>query len=162
MGQELEKKDDQVSFELRRWVGRRDAFAAVAGMSLAAEAQSLRRIRDEKLYLQLDMTWDEFCSKRAGCSRRQVERFLRPLDEFVLTCYLVAQIAHVTPEEYRLIAPHITAEGIHLDGAVVPLLPQPTEPSMTAVSFVRPAVKSKSRTTGLDGSSCLGGPRLPT
>lgn len=120
--------------ELGRWLGRREAFAAVAGKCSAAEAESLRRIRDERTYLQLDRSWEEFCAKRLGTSRRQVDRTLRLLDEFGPAYFHVAQMAHVTPEEYRAIAPHVSAEGVRLDGAVVALLPENSEQVSAAVA----------------------------
>ena len=115
-------------------MGRREAFALVAGRCSAAQAESLRRIRDEKIYKQLSPSWEEFCSKRLGMSRRHVDRTLRLLDEFGPAYFHVAQMAHVTPEEYRAIAPHVSADGVRLDGAVVALLPENSEQVSAAVA----------------------------
>jgi hypothetical protein len=114
-------------------MGRREAFAAVAGRCSAAEAESLRRIRDEKGHAQVGMTWEEFCVKRLGSSRRSVERVLRLLDEFGPAYFHVAQMAHVTAEEYRAIAPHVSAEGVRVNGAVIALLPENSEQVSAAV-----------------------------
>ena len=125
---------DPAGVDLGRLLGRREAFALVAGRCSAAQAESLRRIRDEKIYTQLSPTWEEFCSKRLGVSRRHIDRTLRQLDEFGPQFFHVAQMAHVTPEEYRAIAPHVSADGVRLDGAVVALLPENSEQVSAAVA----------------------------
>jgi len=125
---------DETGMDLMRWLGRREAFAAIAGKCSAAEAESLRRIRDSKMHKQLGMTWDEFCPKRLGASRRNIERLLRPMDEFGPTYYHVAQMTHVTPEEYRAIAEHVSADGVRVDGAVIALLPENSEQVSAAVA----------------------------
>jgi len=110
--------------DLARWLGRRDAFAVMAGGCSAAEAETLRRIRDEKLYRNTGLTWDAFCVRRLGVSRRNVERTLRLLDEFGPAYFHVAQVAHVTVDQYRAIAHSVGNDGVRLDGAVVALLPE--------------------------------------
>jgi hypothetical protein len=134
MGKELELAKDAIPYDLGRWIGRREAFAAIAGKCTAAEALSLREIRDSKSYRLLGINWDECCSKVFGSSRRNVERILRPLDEFGPMYYHVAQITHVTPEEYRSIAAHISAEGVRLDDAVIPVIEELSEQVSAAVT----------------------------
>ena len=67
------------------------------------------------------------CKTRLGVSRRPIERTLRLLDESGPAYFHVAQMAHVTPEEYRAIAPHVGPDGVRFDGAVLPLLPESSE-----------------------------------
>ena len=120
--------------ELNRWIGRREAFAITAGRCSAAEAESLKRMRDEKQYRELGMTWEEFCAKKLGVSRRQIDRTLRLLDDFGPEYFHVAQMAHVTPEEYRVIAPHVSGAGVWLGEAPIPLLPENSEQISAAVA----------------------------
>jgi hypothetical protein len=137
--------------DLARWVGRREAFALTAGRCSAAEAESLRRMRDEKQYRKLGMNWEEFCSKRLGVSRRHVDRTIRLLDEFGPAYFHVAQMSHLTPDEYRAIAPHVSAEGVQVNGAVVALLPENSEQVSAAVAELlereKPAKPEKSAPT---------------
>jgi hypothetical protein len=109
---------------LGRWLGRHEAFGLIAGRCSAAEAESLRHIRDSKLYRLVAPNWDEFCSVHVGASRRNVERSIHYLDEFGPVFFEVMQIAHIGPEEYRAIAGHVYAEGIQLDDSMVPLSPE--------------------------------------
>jgi hypothetical protein len=134
MDQVIAQVAEPAGVDLGRWMGRREAFAAVAGRCSAAEAETLRRIRDEKIYKQYGLTWEEFCVKRLGSSRRNIERTLRLLDEFGPEYFHVAQMAHVSPEEYRAIAPHVSAEGVRVDGAVIALLPENSRQVSAAVA----------------------------
>src|SRR5690349_17800422 len=102
--------------EIDRWLGRREAFAMLAGKCSAAQAESMRRVRDSKAYREKDWTWEECCVKGFGSSRRNVERTLRLLDEFGPAYFHVAQMAHVTAEEYRAIAANISTDGVRYEG----------------------------------------------
>jgi len=128
------KTVDPVSEELGRWLGRRDAFAAIAGRCSAAEAESLRRVRDSKMYRNLGLTWEEFCRTRLGTSRQHIDRTLRLLDEFGPQYFHVAQLAHVSPDEYRAIAPHVGPEGVRTGGAVIALIPENSEQVSAAIA----------------------------
>jgi hypothetical protein len=126
MDQIIEFSGDPAGFDLGRLIGRRDAFAAISGTCSAAEALAFRRIRDEELYKALSLTWEECCTK-LGVNRRQVDRMLALLKEFGPQYFQVAQFRHVTVEQYRALAPHVSDEGIHLDGEVIALLPENSE-----------------------------------
>jgi len=112
------------ALDLGRWMGRREAFALVAGRCSAAAVESLRRIRDQKQYADIGRSWDEFCAKELHVSRRTVERLIGYLEEFGPEFFHLSQLTHVTPAEYRAIAPHVTAEGVRLDGAPIALIPE--------------------------------------
>lgn len=130
----MSQSEDPAAVELGRFLGRREAFAVVAGRCSAAEAESVRRIRDSKLYKQVEPSWEQFCSKHLGVSRRHIDRTLRLLDELGPAYFHVAQIAHVTPEEYRAIQAHVGEDGVRIDGAVVALLPENSEQVSAAVA----------------------------
>jgi len=112
------------AMDLGRWLGRRDALSLVAGRCSGAEIESLRHIKKERLYLTASRSWEEFCEKHVGASRRNVERSIRLLEEFGPAYFQVAQMAHIGPEEYRAIAAHVDDAGVRLDGSVVALLPE--------------------------------------
>jgi|SRR5579864_5255514 len=132
MDNTLERQDSHL--ELGRWLGRREAFGLIAGHCSAAEVESLRRIRDEKLYRAKTRSWDEFCSQHLGVSRRNVERSIRYLEEFGPAFFHLSQLAHISPQEYRSIAAHVTAAGVRLDGNEIALLPENSERVTGAVA----------------------------
>jgi hypothetical protein len=134
MDQTITHAEDPAGVALGRWLGRRDAFAAVAGRCTAAEAQSLQQIRESRAYKEVAPNWEEFCARHVGVGRRQADRIIRLLDEFGPAYFHVAQMAHVTPDEYRAIAPHVGEDGVRVDGTVIALLPENSEKVSCAVS----------------------------
>jgi hypothetical protein len=139
--------------KLERWLGRREALATVAGGCSAAQADILRRIREEKTYRDLGLNWEEFCQQRVGVTRRHVDRVIGWLNEFGPSYFHLAQMAHVTAEEYRAIAPHVSPEGVRLDGAVIALLPENGEQVSAAVAelLTREKPAKPKPTVTLDG-----------
>jgi len=131
--------------ELQRWLGRREAFGAIAGRCSAADVACLKQIRDRKLYLTEASTWEEFCSKKLKVTRRTVDRDIKLLDELGLEYYLLAQLVRITPVEFRRIRQHVTDEGVNLGGEVIALLPENTERLADAITQLRetPAIRAQ-------------------
>ena len=98
---------EPAAFKVGQWLGRREAFAVIAGGCSAAEIESVRKIRDEKLYQELNCTWDECCTRYLHASRRSVERELSFLRKFGPAFFTVRQLTHITIKEYQSIAAHI-------------------------------------------------------
>jgi hypothetical protein len=94
----------------------------------------MRRVRDEKVSREKGWPWEECCVKGFGSSRRNVERTLRLLDEFGPAYFHIAQMTHVTAEEYRAIAPYVGADGVRFEGAVIALLPENSDRVSAAVA----------------------------
>ena len=131
------------SINLDRWMGRRDAFGAIAGRCSAADAECLRLIRDRKLFVELAPSWDEFCRVHLHVSRKKMDRQIWLLNEFGPAYFQVAQLTHITPNDYRTIAPHVTTDGLHVDGAVIALLPENTQQVSEAVAKLKRSVAPK-------------------
>ena len=112
------------ALNLGQWLGRQEAFGAVAGRCSAAGIECVRRIRDQKLYRGHAASWSEFCRKYLGANRSSVEAQLRIFDELGADYFHVSQLAYLTPAEFRLIAPRISAAGIEAGGETVPLVPE--------------------------------------
>jgi hypothetical protein len=110
--------------ELGQWLGRREAFGLIAGRCSAADIECLRRIRDEKMYRDRANNWDQFCTEQVGASRRRVDQSIRHLEEFGPAFFHAAQLTRITAEEFRAIAPHVSAEGVRLDGEVIAFVPE--------------------------------------
>lgn len=132
-----ESADEASDFELGMMLGSRKAFAAVAGRCSAADAECLRRIREEKLYLRRAASWDEFCPSHLGLSRAHANRIIGYLEEFGPDYFEVTQLTRITPEQYRAIAPAIREKNIHVDGQAIALIPENTERVAAAVAALR-------------------------
>ncbi len=126
---------------LGQWLGRREAFGAVAGRCSAAEIECLHRLRNEKLYRGHARTWREFCEKYLCASRRTVDANIRLFDELGPAYFRVAQLAYLTPAEYRAIAARICAEGLEAGGETVPLAPENRDRIAAVISEVRARAK---------------------
>jgi len=131
--------DDAGEFTLGMMLGNRRAFAAVAGRCSAADAECLRRIRDQKLYLRRAATWEEFCPNHLGLSRAHANRIIRNLEEFGPDYFEVAQLTRITPEQYRAIAPAIREKNIHVNGQAIALIPENSDRVTAAVAELRRA-----------------------
>ncbi len=132
MNEQIETPD-AAGMLLGQWMGRREAFGLMAGRCSAADIEILRRIKEEKLYTERNCTWEEFCSHHLHVSRRSVDHEIGLLREFGPAFFTVRQLTHVSVKDYRAIAPHVTEQGVTVDGKVVPLLPENTEPLTAAV-----------------------------
>ena len=132
----ITKNIDDV-YELAAWVGRRQAFASLAGSCSAADAECLRQVRDRKQYRALNMTWEEFCEKRAGISRKCAERAIRRLEEFGPQYFTLAQVTGVTPQEFRRIAASVGPEGLRHAGGVIAINSENAAKLIEAVKDLR-------------------------
>ena len=132
-----------LSRSLGRWMGRRDAFGLVAGRCAAADAEALRRIREDKIYKQFQRTWAEFCTHDLHVARRSVDREIGYLEEFGPAYFHVRQMTHITAPEYRSIAAHFTQENVIVDGTAVALLPEHSEKVAAAVAGLLKQIEPK-------------------
>jgi hypothetical protein len=107
------------TFNLARWLGRREAFGVIAGRCSAAEVECLREIRDQKLYLENSANWDEFCRVQLRTSRRKVDTALRQLQQYGRRFFHAAQMMRLTEAEFVSVQEHLTDEGVKLDGQVI-------------------------------------------
>ena len=142
-------------FELGMMLGSRKAFAAVAGRCSAADAECLRRVRDQKLYLSRAETWEEFCPRFLGLSKTHANRIIRHLEEFGPDYFEVAQLTRVTPEQYRAIAPAIRDRNIHLNGQAIALIPENSERVAAAVAELRQAAAPPAGASAADRMAAL-------
>lgn len=73
---------DGALLELGIALGQNFAFGLVAGRCSAAQAEALRRLRDERLCKQCAETWLEFCPKYLKMSKPEADRTIKLLEEF--------------------------------------------------------------------------------
>jgi hypothetical protein len=143
------------AFDLGEWLGRRQAFGVIAGRCSAAEAECLRRIRDDKLYLARAADWGEFCGRYLTMSRRSADRLIGYLDEFGPAYFQLSQLTRIPPEVYRAIQPAITTEGIRIHDEVIALEPSNSERLANAVAELRPKRETAAERSALTGRERL-------
>jgi hypothetical protein len=107
--------------ELGTWLGRREAFAQLAGRCSAADAECIRKMREERQYRELGMNWEQFCKRKLGISKRGADLIIAQLNEFGPAYFLLAQMARVTPEEYRRISGSVRGQALLHAGEEIPI-----------------------------------------
>jgi hypothetical protein len=107
--------------ELGTWLGRRQAFALVAGRCSAADAECVRRLREERQYRALGVSWEQFCKQHLGISRRWADVVIAQLKEFGPQYFVLAQATGIRPDEYRRIRGAVRGNALLLAGEEIPI-----------------------------------------
>jgi hypothetical protein len=117
----MQDKSTGKAVDLGKWLGRRQAFALVAGRCSAADAECIRKMRAERNYRTLAPSWGEFCKQHLGISKAWANRMIQYLEEFGPAYFLLAQVAKVTPEEYRRISGSVRGQALLHAGEEIPI-----------------------------------------
>ena len=129
------------ALEFGAWLGRGQAFAMVANLSLAAQAECLRNIRDSESYKSVCRTWEQFCTEFVGASRRHVDQIVHNLEEFGAAYFRLSEIVKISPEAYRQLHPRIEGEEIEIGGERFALTPENAGNIRRAVQRMRAALR---------------------
>jgi len=109
--------------ELGEWLGQHRAFAAIACKCSAADAECLRKIRADKLYRRLGLTWEEFCRQHAGLDKKTADQIISRLEEFGESYFNLTSILTIRPAGYRAIAPAVSENAIEFEGERIAIEP---------------------------------------
>jgi hypothetical protein len=119
----MKNKPDDLR-EAGAWVGRYQAFAVVHGRCNLARAHCLLAMRDARAHQQYALTWDAFCKRFFDLSRSQADQIIGQLKEFGDTYFRLSELARITPETYRQLAPRIEGDILEIGGEKVALIPE--------------------------------------
>lgn len=133
--------DRAAMLELGTWIGRHQALALLASNCSAADAESLREIRDKKLYKALGLTWEEFCNRYAGVDAKTADRIVERLEEFGEAYFNLSRIIPIQPAAYRALAPNVTGNTIDVDGRKIPITPEHAPQIIEAVRELRSQIE---------------------
>jgi len=134
--------------DLRRWVGLRAPLRLTPGIITAEEVESLYRVREERLYEDLNYTWDGFCTTCLRAARRTVDRAIGYLEEFGPPFFRVCQCMDVTPQDYRKLSRYLTRSGLMVDGKLFPLRPEDKDRlTLAAAGLLRRIRSGRGRST---------------
>jgi hypothetical protein len=124
-------------------LGQTHAFGLIAGRCSAAQADAIRRLRDQRLYKRVSETWDDFCRSYLRISKPEADRTIRLLEEFGPVYFDVSQLTRISPETYRAIAPAIQDGKLHFNGEEIPLSPEHSRKVAAAVAEMRSAIPKR-------------------
>ena len=125
-------------------LGQNHAFGLIAGRCSAAQAEGLRRLREEKLYKRCTEKWDDFCPRFLRISRAEADRTIRLWEEFGAPYFELTQLTRVSPETFRAIAPAIQDGALHYQGEVIELNPENSRRVAAVVAELRNALPKRS------------------
>lgn len=130
------QKRDAV-LDLGTWMGRKQAFASLAGGCSAADAECLRQLRDQKKYRELGLSWAQFCKQRIGMTQPTADKIIRQLEEFGPQYFRLAQATGITVNEYRRIAGSVGDKGLTHAGELIPITVDDAPRLIAAVEELR-------------------------
>lgn len=130
-------------FELDRLLGERSVFSRVADGCSAADAECLRRMRDERMYRLKQVSWSDFCKQYLDISKAEADRIIRRFEEFGQSYFDVSRLVRISPESYRAIAPAVKGKSIEYNGETIPLEPENAQRVLAAVQALRQAAAPK-------------------
>jgi hypothetical protein len=139
----IELNTAQNAYELGSLVGRHEALGLIASRCSAADAATLRRIRDQELWRSQAATWNEFCETRLRMSRSNANRLIRLLEEFGDPYFTISQATCITPQTYRAIAPAIRDNALHVGGEAIALTEENAPRIAAAVDALRKTIAVK-------------------
>ncbi|PWU08812.1 MAG: hypothetical protein C5B51_07220 [Terriglobia bacterium] len=119
----MEQKEVADLLDLGAWIGRRQTFGVIAGRCSAAEANCLREIREAKKYRAFGLTWEEFCTRHAGISRRLADKIIHQWEQYGDVYFQLAGVTRITLEQFRLIARDVSADGLNYKGERIAIEP---------------------------------------
>jgi hypothetical protein len=118
----MNSSDQSISGGL--WAGRYQAFALMASKCNLARAECLQHMREERVFQELGLSWDEFCKRYAGISRPNADRLIHQLQEFGEDYFRLSEIVAISDAAYRQIAPRIEGDTIDLGGEPIAIIPE--------------------------------------
>ena len=133
----LSRKEREILVGLGVVMGRHEAFGSLAGGCTAAQAESLKRLRDSGEYKQLARSWQEFCERWLKISRVHANRLIQTYEEHGPGYFRLARLVPMSEGTYRLIADKVSDDAIEVDGEKVPIAPEHREKIAAAVKAER-------------------------
>ena len=134
---------DAELLDLGSVLGQNQTFGQVAGRCSAAQAASLRRLREQRLYKRVTPHWRDFCADFLKMSRSQVDQIIRLLDEFGPGYFELAQLTRISPQTYRAIAPSVKEGALHCEGGALELSVENSRQVAAAVAELRRTLPKK-------------------
>ena len=129
--------EDAELLELGVALGQNHAFGLVAGRCSAAQAQTLRELREGKKYKRCAEDWRAFCSQHLNMSGCQADKIISLLERFGPGYFELAQLTRISAETYQIVAPAVQDGALHFNGEMIQLDPENARKVAAAVAQLR-------------------------
>jgi len=137
----------EADFDASAWIGRHQAFAAIATKCALAQAVALKELKEARAFEPLGLNWGDFCKTRLGISRSRADELIQHLDTLGETYFRLCEIARISPETYRQISSHVNGEVMELDGEHVPITPENAPRIREAIQSLRRKLRDERERT---------------
>jgi len=131
------------ALELGQLMGQNQTFGVVAGRCSAAQAATLRRLRDGGTFKVACPRWRDFCAEYLKISGAEADRIIQHLEEFGPGYFDLAQLVRISAETYRAIAPSIRDGALQIEGGAMVLSVENARKLTAAVAELRRAIPKK-------------------
>ena len=118
-------------------LGEIHTLGLMSGRCTAAQAESLRRLREAKQYQRLGVTWEAFCVGYLHMSRSQADRIIALLDEFGPQYFEISQLTRISAGTYRELESSVKNGVLEVYGEPIELIPQNAQKVAHAVASFR-------------------------
>jgi hypothetical protein len=125
------------ALDLGMLLGNNQALGLVAGRCSAAQADGLKRLREEEKFKAVAPRWRDFCSRYLHLSGAEADRIIQLWNEFGAGYFEMSQFARISPDVYRAIAPSIRDGALHTNSEVIELNVENSRRLAAAVAEVR-------------------------
>ncbi len=123
-------------------IGRQQAFAVIAAKCSAAQALTIKQIKESGAYQASGLNWQDFCPEFFGISQVTADRIIKQLSEFGEAYFRLCQLARITEDEFRQIASRVTGETVEFEGETIPLTPENAPRIRQAVRALRQELRN--------------------
>jgi hypothetical protein len=109
------------TLDLGSLLGQFQALELISGRCSAAQAASLRQLREGKTFRRVTQRWREFCWQYLNMTGRHADKIIQLWEELGAAYFELARLTPVSPETYRAIAPAIRNGVLHCNGEAIEL-----------------------------------------
>lgn len=99
------------TLDLGSILGQHQAFELIGGRCSAAQATSLRQLREDKKFRPVTRRWREFCLRYLKMSGRQADKIIRLWEELGAGYFELARFTRISPETYRAVVGQFEISG---------------------------------------------------
>jgi len=118
-------------------LGQNSSFSLMSGRCSAAQAETLLRIRESRLYLRRASSWRAFCPEYLHISGTQADRIIRMWQLHGPAIFELKQLIRISTEDFRVVEPFIKENALHFNDEAIELDPENAEKIAGAVDEIR-------------------------
>src|SRR3954463_12885720 len=97
------KEEHDSVLNLGKRLGRHQAFDLVAKRCSAADAETIKAIRDSGEYKELGLNWAQFCEQELGISKAFADRQIQNRELYGAAYFRISEVMQISGETFKMI-----------------------------------------------------------